>query len=322
MVISIELMRYLWPNLLFNRATYITKTIKGKTMINAGVFNTLTIARSTDNGLYLEDSDHNEVLLPNRYVPENYEVGDQIEVFIYFDSEDRIVATTDRPKILLGEVAVLEVVGTTRFGAFLDWGLPKDLFVPKSNQLTEMRNGDKHAVTMYVDNVTGRLVATTKINKIVNNDEITLRYKQKVDIVLAQRRDRGFRVIINSRHWGMLYDNQIFSPMALGDTAQAYVYKIAEDGRIDVSLQMQGFDQVKVATDAVLELLKQNGGVLEFGDKSDPEKVQLETGMSKKVFKRAVGFLLRTGDVITSEYRTELLNKIDNKEQVGDGKNE
>lgn len=282
-------------------------------MINAGVFNTLTIARATDNGLYLEDTDGNEVLLPNRYMPENYEIGDHIDVLIYFDSEDRIVATTDHPKILLGQIAVLEVVGTTRFGTFLDWGLPKDLFVPKSNQLTEMRNGEKYAVTMYVDNVTGRLVATTKINKIVNNDEITLHYKQKVDIVLAQRRDRGFRVIINSRHWGMLYDNQIFSPMALGDTAQAYVYKIAEDGRIDVSLQMQGFDQVKVATDAVLELLKQNDGVLELGDKSDPEKVQLETGMSKKVFKRAVGFLLRTGEVTTSEYRTELVAKADDK---------
>lgn len=278
-------------------------------MINAGVFNTLTIARATDNGLYLEDSNGSEVLLPNRYVPENYEIGDQIEVFIYFDSEDRIVATTDQPKILLGGIAVLEVVGTTRFGAFLDWGLPKDLFVPKSNQLTEMRNGEKYPVTMYVDNVTGRLVATTKINKLVNNEEITLRHKQKVDILLAQRRDRGFRVIINSRHWGMLYDNQIFTPMALGDRAQAYVYKIADDGRIDLSLQMQGFDQVKVATDAVLELLRENNGVLELGDKSDPEKVQLETGMSKKVFKRAVGFLLRTGEVIAGEYVTELVER-------------
>lgn len=276
-------------------------------MINAGVFNTLTIIRSTDNGLYLEDADGNEVLLPNRYVPENYVLGQEIDVFIYFDSEDRIVATTDRPKILLGEMASLQVVGVAKFGAFLDWGLPKDLFVPKSNQLNEMRVGDWCPVTMYVDQMTGRLVGTSKLGKVVSNEVITVRVRQQVEIMIAQRRDRGYRVIIDDKHWGMLYDNQIFKPVEMGERCKAFVHKIADDGRIDVSLQMQGFDQVKVASDVVLELLSQHGGVLPVGDKSAPEEVQLVSGMSKKVFKRAVGFLLRAGKVVANEFSTELI---------------
>lgn len=278
-------------------------------MINAGVFNTLIINRDSDFGLYLKDDEGTEVLLPNRYVTNEHKIGDEISVFIYFDSEDRMVATTDRPKIMIGEVAVLEVVGATRFGVFLDWGLPKDLFVPKSNQLTPMVRGEKYAVAMYVDSVTGRLVATSKIKNYVNNDEITVKPKEKVEIILAQRRDRGYRVIINNRNWGMLYDNQIFSPMAIGDKAEAYVYKIAEDGRIDVSLQMQGLDQVKVATEAIMELMCENNGTLEIGDKTDPEEVKLHTGMSKKVFKRAVGYLLRQGLVEIEDYRIRLTKK-------------
>lgn len=275
-------------------------------MINPGIYNTLTIIRQTDNGLYLEDEDGNEVLLPNRYVPESFALGDQISVFIYHDSEDRLVAATTEPKILLGEIAVLKVVGRAGFGAFLDWGLPKDLFVPNSNQLNDMEVGGWYPVTMYVDEVTGRLVGTSKLAKIVSNEVITVAHKEKVNILLAQRRDRGFRVIINGRHWGMLYDNQIFTPMQLGDRAEAYVYKVADDGRIDVSLQMQGFDQVQVASDVVLGLLRENNGVLHVGDRSDPEIIQLTTGMSKKVFKRAVGVLLRAGLVVAGELQTEL----------------
>jgi len=278
-------------------------------LINSGIINQLAIARETENGLYLTDGDGNEVLLPNRYVPESFETGDPMEVFVYHDSEDRMVATTETPKIMAGGLAVLEVVGTTRFGAFLDWGLPKDLFVPKNNMFDPMQVGEKHAVTLYVDNVSGRLVGTAKIGRMVNNEVIGIKYKEEVHILLAQRRDRGFRVIINGKHWGMLYDNQIFTPMEIGDTATAYVHKIAEDGRIDVSLQQQGFDQVKVAADVILEMLKENQGRLELGDKTDPEKVRLETGMSKKVFKRAIGFLMRAGVVVSGDESTELVVK-------------
>lgn len=278
-------------------------------MINPGVINTLTIVRETDNGLYLEDEERNEVLLPNRYIPENYTISDNIDVFVYFDSEDRIVATTDRPKIMVGQIEALEVVGMAGFGAFLDWGLPKDLLVPKSNQQVEMVYGGRYPVMAYVDNVSGRIVATSKLHRFVSNENITVHPKQEVEILLAQRRDRGFRVIIDSKHWGMLYDNQIYTPMRIGDRAKAWVYKIAEDGRIDVSLQQQGLDQVIVATDALMELVRSYGGVLPFGDRSTPDEIQAATGMSKKVFKRAAGYLMRQGTLIVGDHSCELVKK-------------
>ncbi|MEG2754988.1 MAG: S1-like domain-containing RNA-binding protein [Mucinivorans sp.] len=275
-------------------------------MINPALLNKLTIARATDNGVYLEDEDHNEVLLPNRYVPENYSLGDTIEVFIYFDSEDRMVATTDTPKIMLGQVNSLKVVDTTRIGAFLDWGLPKDLFVPFKNQLNEMQRGEYYPVTIYIDQVTGRIVATSKLGRIVNNDEISVVARQKVSIIVAQRRERGFRVIIDQHHWGMLYDNQIFREIHIGELLTAWVLKIAEDGRIDVCLQQQGYDAVCVAVDALVQLMQENGGALPLGDKSDPAKIQLITGMSKKVFKRAAGVLLREGKAEINGNETKL----------------
>lgn len=278
-------------------------------MINVGQINSLTIARETDNGVYLVDDQEKEVLLPNRYVPQEYEIGDEIDVFVYFDSEDRIVASTDLPKVMVGQVAVLEVVGRTSFGVFLDWGLPKDLFVPKGNQNVPMEVGSRYPVAVYVDNVSGRLVATSKLGRYINNDEITVQPKEQVEIVLAQRRDRGFRVIINGKNWGMLYDNQIYTPMRLGDTAKAWVYKISEDGRIDVSLQQQGLDQVKVATDVVVELANDFGGVIPYGDKSAPDEIQAATGMSKKVFKRAVGYLMRQGLMEVGDYSCKLIKK-------------
>lgn len=270
-------------------------------MIRAANYHRLAIARKTDNGLYLTDGEGNEVLLPNRYIPETYEIGDPIEVFVYTDSEDRPVATTDTPKIVEGGIAALQAVGFNYHGTFLDWGLPKDLFVPKRNQQAPMLVGEWYVVSVYADNVTGRAVGTSKLGKIINNDEITVRPKEEVDILVAVRKERGFRVVINDRHWGMLYDNQIFTDVKLGMRMKAYVRKIAEDHRIDVSLQQEGFDQVKIAADEVLKMIDEAGGVLQVGDKSDPEEVRLATGMSKKIFKRAVGYLMSRGAVESGE---------------------
>ncbi|MEG0601475.1 MAG: S1-like domain-containing RNA-binding protein [Mucinivorans sp.] len=290
--------------------------------INPGIINSLTIVRQSDNGLYLADTEGTEVLLPNRYIPtqatEGWAAGDTQNVFVYFDSEDRIVATTDTPKLMVGQIAALRVVSVTRIGAFMDWGLPKDLFVPFANQVVAMHTGEIHTVGAYVDNTTGRIVGSTKIGKYFNNDTITVRPGQEVSIFVAQDRDRGYRVVIDSRHWGMLYHNQIFQPVAIGDTLRAFVSKIAEDGRIDVSLQKQGFQQVQTACDVVFELLVDAGGRLELGDKSDPAMVQLHAGMSKKVFKRAVGFLMRQGKVRCGEFSTELISVDAPVEQGGD----
>ncbi|MEG1036918.1 MAG: S1-like domain-containing RNA-binding protein [Mucinivorans sp.] len=281
--------------------------------INPGTINTLTIIRQSDNGLYLADTEGTEVLLPNRYIPveatQGWAAGDTQDVFVYFDSEDRIVATTDTPKLMVGSIAALTVVGVTRIGAFMDWGLPKDLFVPFANQVVPMHTGEIHTVGAYIDNTTGRIVGSTKIGKYYNNDTISVREREQVSIFVAQRRDRGYRVVINNLNWGMLYDNQIFQPVEIGNTLTAFVTKIAEDGRIDVSLQKQGFAQVQTASDVVLELLTNNGGRLEIGDKTDPDVVQLNAGMSKKVFKRAVGFLMRQGKVKGGEHSTELIKK-------------
>lgn len=266
-------------------------------MIRVANYNRLTIARKTDNGLYLTDDAGGEVLLPNRYVPEAYEIGDELEVFVYTDSEDRPVATTERPKVVEGGIAALQAVGFNAHGAFLDWGLPKDLFVPKRNQQAPMMVGEWYVVTVYADRVTGRAVGSSKLNRIINNDEITVRTKEEVDILVAVRKPKGFRVVINDRHWGMLYDNQIFTDVKLGMRMKAYVRKIAEDGRIDVSLQQEGFDQVKVAAEEILRMIDEAGGVLPVGDKSDPEEVRMTTGMSKKIFKRAVGYLMSHGKV-------------------------
>lgn len=273
-------------------------------MINPITYNTLTIERSTDNGVYLIDNEReNEVLLPNRYVPKDAQIGDQITVFVYFDSEDRPVATTEKPKIELGQVRSLKVVDNTRIGAFLDWGLPKDLLVPYKNQLNPMKVDEYHPVTIYLDKVTGRAVGSSKVGYLINNDEISVEPKEEVEIIVAQRRERGFRVIINQKHWGMLYDNQIFSNVNIGDTLKAFVIKISEDQRIDVSLQQQGFDQVRVAVDALREALKENDGVVDCGDKTDSEEIQLKFGMSKKVFKRAAGVLLRAGEIVIEDYK-------------------
>lgn len=266
-------------------------------MIRVANYNRLSVARRTDNGLYLTDGEGNEVLLPNRYIPETIDIGGELEVFVYTDSEDRPVATTERPKIVEGGIAALQAVGFNYHGTFLDWGLPKDLFVPKRNQQAPMLVGEWYVVSVYVDRVTGRAVGTSKLNKIINNDEITVRTKEEVDILVAVRKPKGFRVVINDRHWGMLYDNQIFTEVKLGMRMKAYVRKIAEDGRIDVSLQQEGFDQVKIAADEILKMIDEAGGILAVGDKSDPEAVRMATGMSKKIFKRAVGYLMSRGAV-------------------------
>lgn len=269
--------------------------------MNIGQTNKLEIARQTPQGLYLIDSEENEVLLPNCYIPEEdtagWEIGSKVDVFLYTDSEDRLVATTETPALEVGGVALLKVAAATRIGAFMDWGLPKDLLVPLANQLRPLQDGDSVMVYAYLDNTTQRVVGTTKLNKYFNNDELTVKVGDRVGITVAQRRDIGFRVVVNGLHWGMIYDTQIFTDVRLGDKMEGWVTKITEDKRVDISLQQRGFDQVKVASDAIMQLIIEQGGEIEVGDKSDAADIQLYTGMSKKNFKRAVGYLMAAGKV-------------------------
>ncbi|MDR2885290.1 MAG: hypothetical protein LBU95_00720 [Rikenellaceae bacterium] len=271
-------------------------------MITAGSYHTLTVSRISPHGIYLADADGAEVLLPNRYVSLENKVGDQMTVFVYHDSEERPVATTEHALAAVGEVAYLEVVDKTIHGAFMNWGdIPKDLFVPNRNQLNPMAVGQRHLVYLYSDNVTGRVVGSAKLKGFINNEELTVKQGEQVDIMIAVRQEIGYRCVINNRHWGMLYHNQIFSPVAVGDKIQAYIRRVTDDNRIDLNLQAEGFDEVKRQVDRLLELLTQAGGSLPIGDKSEPEEVAARTGMSKKVFKRVLGFLMKQGYVEATE---------------------
>ena len=262
--------------------------------MRVGEIQTLTVNRVSDYGLYLTDEEQNEVLLPNRYVSLSQKVGDPVEVFVYHDSEDRIVATTDTPLITAGKVAYLKVVDKNIHGAVLDWGIAgKDLFLPNRNQQGGILVGNSYAVYLYVDDVTGRCVATNKLRAYVNNDDIvTVTPRQEVDILVVSESPIGYRVIVENRHWGMLYKNQIFRPLSLGERCRAFVVRVTEDRRIDLSLQRQGYAQVKDSAEQLYEAIRQNGGSLPLTDASTPEQVQQTLNMSKKLFKRSLGVLL------------------------------
>ena len=269
--------------------------------MKVGHIQTLKVNRISDYGLYLVDDEGQEVLLPNRYVSLTNAIGDEIEVFVYHDSEDRLVATTDRPLITEGRAAYLKVVDKNIHGAFLDWGLKgKDLFLPNRNQQGGVLAGRSYIVWLYVDNITGRCVATMKLKPFIDNDIITVKPRQKVDILIASESPIGYRAIIDSRHWGMVYKNQIFQKVQIGDRFEGFVRRITDDNRIDLSLRQEGYDGVATSADDLLAILRNNGGVLPVGDDSSPEQVHAATQMSKKVFKRAVGMLLKRG-VITAD---------------------
>ena len=266
--------------------------------MKVGQIQTLKVARISDYGLYLADDEGQEVLLPNRFVSLTNAIGDEIEVFVYHDSEDRLVATTDRPLITEGQVASLKVVDKNIHGAFLDWGITgKDLFLPNRNQQGGVVAGRSYVVWLYVDNITGRCVATMKLKPFVDNDIITVKPRQKVDILIASESPIGYRAIINSRHWGMIYKNQTFRPIRIGYRMEGWVRRITDDNRIDLTLKQVGYDGVATSAEDLLSLIKEHGGTLPVGDDSSPEQIHSLTQMSKKVFKRAVGILLKRGEI-------------------------
>ena len=275
--------------------------------MKVGHIQTLKVNRISDYGLYLADEEGQEVLLPNRYVSLTNAIGDEIEVFVYHDSEDRLVATTDQPLITEGRAACLKVVDKNIHGAFLDWGLKgKDLFLPNRNQQGGVLPGRSYIVWLYVDNITGRCVATMKLKPFIDNDIITVKPRQKVDILIASESPIGYRAIIDSRHWGMIYKNQIFQKVQIGDRLEGFVRRITDDNRIDLSLRQEGYDGVATSAEGLLAILQENGGILPVGDDSTPEQIHAATQMSKKVFKRAVGMLLKRGTIIADKYEIRI----------------
>lgn len=271
-------------------------------MLTAGEYQSLRISRIADPGIYLTDEEGGEVLLPNRYVSLSDHVGDLVEVFVYHDSENRLIATREKPYATVGEAAVLEAVDRNAHGIFLAWGITaKDLFMPNRNVPFEVQMGSRYLVYLYRDTLTGRVVATTKLNKYISNAEITVRQHDEVDILVARRMEMGYRVVVNNRHWGMIYNDQIFSPVKVGDKLTGYVHRISDEGRIDIMLQQEGREQRDSASAKLLELLEKRGGTLALGDKSSPEEIAALTGLSKKSFKRAVGALYKERKIILTD---------------------
>lgn len=278
-------------------------------MLIAGHYHTLKVNRVSDYGLYLADEEGNEVLLPNRYVSIAYVIDSMLEVFVYHDSEDRLVATTERPLATADQVAFLKVVDKNIHGAFLDWGLSaKDLFVPNSNQAIRMDIGRSYPVSLYTDHVSGRVVGTTHLKGRVSNVELSVKPRETVDVLVAVENPIGYRVVVNHRHWGMIYHNQIFQPVAIGDRLTGYVTQITDDNRIDISLQQQGYDEVKKSADRLLELMQQNGGVLPLHDGSSPDTIRQLTQMSKKNFKRCSGYLMKHGKITMNDREIRVIH--------------
>lgn len=266
-------------------------------MLQAGRTQTLTVSRTSEHGIYLADEEHNEVLLPNRYTSLADKVGDTKEVFVYHDSENRLVATTERPLLEVGQAGYLRVVDKTPHGAFLDWGLHgKDLFLPNRNQQGGILVGHSYIVYLYEDSITGRCVATAKLKSFIRNEDITLTPRQQVRLLIASESEIGFRVIVENRHWGMIYRNELFREVHVGESLTGYVKRITEDRRIDISLQQSGYAQVQDAAGALRTLLRENGGFLPLNDNSTPEEIARITHTSKKVFKRSLGMLLKSGE--------------------------
>ncbi len=262
-------------------------------MLHLGIKNTLRILRGTGVGMFLGDEEGNDVLLPKKYVPENAIVGEDIEVFIYRDSEDRIIATNLEPKIQLNQFACLQVKSVTAIGAFLDWGLEKDLFVPFREQNKKMEEGRWYAVYLYLDEETDRLVASCKVNRYFEKENIDLLIGQEVDLLIFEETDLGLNAVINNKYKGLIYENEIFQRIKIGTRTKGFVKNLRDDNRVDLSLQKQGYANVEPNAERIMEKLKANNGFLDVTDKSDSNYVMYQLEMSKKTFKKAVGALYR-----------------------------
>lgn len=261
--------------------------------MNIGKWNTLTAMRSTDNGYYLIDADQNEVLLPNKYIPEGFAKGKEIDVFLYRDSEDRMVATTEVPDLELNEFGVLEVREVNNVGAFLDWGLEKDLLVPYSEQKLRLFPGKKCVVYLMLDEKTQRLVATTRIEHYLERDDVELEPGEEVDLLICEPTEIGMQVIINNKYQGLLYDNELFQAVLPGEHRLGYVKQVRPDNKVDVMLQKPGYGHVEPASQKILDVLKANNNFLNLTDKSEPVIILAKLEMSKKTFKKAIGALYK-----------------------------
>lgn len=268
-------------------------------MIEIGKYNTLTILRDTKVGLFLgnpkEDPEGiNDILLPNKYVPKKFEIGGELTVFVYLDHEERPVCTTLEPYILLNEFALLRVNYVNKIGAFMDWGMEKDIFVPFKEQARPMEKGKRYLVYLYLDEKTNRLVASSKTNQFLNNDHLSVKKGEEVDLIVSHITEIGINVIINEKHKGLIYKDEVYDDsIRTGDRLKGYIKTIRPDNKIDIALQIQGYQSIEPNAQIILQELKASKGFLRLTDNSHPEDIKTVLKMSKKTFKKAIGALYR-----------------------------
>ncbi|MFH1319201.1 MAG: S1-like domain-containing RNA-binding protein [Bacteroidota bacterium] len=263
-------------------------------MIEIGKYNKLRILRHTSVGLYLGDESGEDVLLPNKYCPESFNLEDEIEVFVYLDYAERKIATNLTPKIFLNEFSLLKVTAVTDVGAFLDWGLEKGLIVPFNEQRQKMEEGRWYVVYMDLDKKTDRLYASNKIEKLLQNEVLTIEEGEEVELLVLQKTDIGFSVIVNNTHKGLIFENEIFKELNIGDKLNGFVKKIREDKKIDISIHPIGYDNFNDSnSEIVYHTLMENKGFLAITDKSSPDEIYSQFGISKKAFKKAIGALYK-----------------------------
>lgn len=261
--------------------------------LQLGRWNDLTITRYSDHGAYLDGGEAGEILMPKQYVPTESRVGDDMHVFVYLDQEERLVATTETPLAQVGDFAYLQVAWVNQYGAFLHWGLMKDLFVPFREQKMSMQQDRSYIVYIHIDEETGRIAATAKIDRYLDAEPHPYAEGDRVEILVWQRTDLGFKVIVDNRYSGLVYANEVFTDIRTGDRLPAFVKHVREDGKLDIALQAQGGTHIKDFADQLYSELQAHGGFLPFTDKSDATVIAERFGVSKKVFKKAVGTLYK-----------------------------
>lgn len=267
-------------------------------MINVGQINSLEVVKIADFGVFLDASDFGTTLLPNRFVPEGVELGQQIDVFLYFDSDNQLAATTETPIAKVGEWGLMKVEGVNSTGVFVDWGVKdKDLLVPYSEQRARFTEGQTILVYVYTDKASGRIVGTTKFNKVLDKTPANYTKNQQVDLLIAERSDLGYKAIINGQHWGMIFPSDVFGKLFIGKSLKGYIKNVREDGKIDLALQKVGVEKMDEMSTKILELLEKKGGFLPLSDKSTPEAIFATFRTSKGTFKKSIGGLYKQGKI-------------------------
>ena len=275
--------------------------------ITLGAYNLLKVVKKVDFGMYLDGGVEGEILLPTRYVPEGCKIGDELNVFLYLDQDEKIIATTLEPLAKVGDFACLEVAWVNEYGAFLNWGLMKDLFCPFREQKKRMQKGERYIVYVKLDEESYRIMATAKVDKYLNQDKPAYKHGDEVDLLVQQKTELGFKVIIDNAYGGLIYDNQVFRPLHTGDRLKGYIDRVRPDGKIDVTIQPTGRRQTEEFSDVLLAYLQDNGGHCSLGDKSPAELIADRFKVSKKTFKKAIGDLYRKRLITISDEGIDLV---------------